>query len=83
MERIPNYPVRKATSLIVACNSIKEIETIKNAIVQDMNSYSLSDQGFLMTLIGLQIIKLEDGEGNFDRFFRGCFFASFIQSTDN
>lgn len=83
MESDPVYPVRKATSLIVACNSMKEIEMIKNLLIQNMDTYSLSDQGFLMTMIGLQIIKLENGEGNFDRFFRGCLFASFIQSTDN
>ena len=36
-----------------------------------------------MAMIGLQIIKLEDGEGNFGRIVRGCFFTSVIQSTDN
>jgi len=83
MERNPIYPVRKATSLIVGCNSIKEIELMKNVLIQDLGSYTLADQGFLMTMIGLQIIKLEDGDENLDRLFRGCLFASFIQSTDN
>lgn len=83
METNPIYPVRKAISLIVACNSIKEVETIKVLLIRDMDSYTLADQGFLMTMIGLQIIKLEDGREAFDRFFRGCIFASYIQSTDN
>lgn len=83
MERNPIYPVRKATSLIVACNSVNEIALIKDLLIQDIDSYPLADQGFLMTMIGLQIIKLEDGDENLDRLFRGCLFASFSQSTDN
>lgn len=79
----PTYPVREATKLIVACNSVTEIEEVRNLLIQEMDSYPLADQGFLMTMTGLQIIKLEDGKENFDRFFHGYFFASLMQSKDN
>jgi hypothetical protein len=70
MEKKPLYTIRHATSLIVGCKSIDEIDLVKNLLIHDMNSYATSDQGFLLTMIGLQIIKLEDGHENFDRFFR-------------
>jgi hypothetical protein len=70
MEKKPLYPIRQATSLVVGCKSIKEIELVKNLLMHDMNSYPISDQGFLLTMIGLQIIKLGAGHEDFHRFFR-------------
>lgn len=83
MEKSPIYTVRKAVSIITACNSIAEIEEIKNLLVKELEYYTLTDQGFIMTMIGIQIIKLEEGSGNFDRFIRACVFPAFIRSTDN
>ena len=83
MERNPIYPVRTAVSIITACKSIEEIAGFKNLLVQDLECYTLADQGFLMTMIGIQIIKLEEGNSNFDRFIMGCIFPLFVQSTDN
>jgi len=73
----------EACSLLLASKSIKEIKTIKDLLVQDLESYSFADQGFLMTMTGIQIMKIEDGHENVDRFFRECILASFRQSTDN
>jgi hypothetical protein len=72
MKRKPTYSVREACSLIIACDSIGDVTTLKNLLVPDIESYSISDQGFLMAMIGLQIIKIEDGTDNFDRLFRAC-----------
>ena len=72
----PTYSVREACSLIIACDSIDDVTTLKNLLVQDIESYPLADQGFLMAMIGLQIIKLEDGRDNFERLFRASAFAS-------
>ena len=83
MERKPTYSVMEACSLIVACNSIKEIKRIKDFLILDLERYSLADQGFLMTMTGIQIMKMEDGHENVDRFFRECIFGSFIRSTEN
>jgi hypothetical protein len=73
----------KAVSIITACKSIEQIAEIKNLLVQELECYTLADQGFIMTMIVIQIIKLEEGTGNFDRFIRACVFPLFIRSTDN
>jgi hypothetical protein len=83
MQLKPTYTVMEACSLIVACTSVEEIKTMKDFLIQDLERYSLTDQGFLMTMTGIQIMKIEDGHENVDRFFRECIFASFGQSTDN
>ena len=77
MDRKPTYSVREICSLIMECDSIQEIKTIRNLLVQDLEGYAFPDQGFLMTMLGIQIMKIEDGDENIKRFFRGCILGSF------
>ena len=52
--------VREQTETIVKCQSLDEIQTLILNLEREFNSYSISDQGFLLSMIGITIMKISD-----------------------
>ena len=75
--------IREFNALILKSETIIEIQEAKKLLMQDLESFSVEDQGFLLTMIGIRILKLVGGYENLDRTFcrRTC--SSFLKSNDN
>ena len=80
MEIKPTYSIKDIVNMILACGSLNEVEAVKNLLIKDLNNYAVADQGFLLTMVGIQIMKLDDGDRGFDRFFRECIVKSIMVS---
>ena len=60
MKKKPIYSAREANRLIKQCDSTDKITAIKNLLMQDIESYSLADQGFLLAMLDIQTLKIDD-----------------------
>jgi len=58
--RKPMYTLREANLLITTCRTLDDLEIAKELLLDEMNNYCLPDQGFLLTMMGLQVIKMTD-----------------------
>ena len=83
MERNPTHSMKDLCKMILACSSYETLDTVRNLLMKDLYTYSIADQGFLLTMVGIQIIKLGDGNRKFDLFLRDCLLRSSVISTDN
>lgn len=52
--------VREQTETIAKCQSLDEIQTLILNLEREFHSYSISDQGFLLSIIGITIMKISD-----------------------
>ena len=83
MKGKPTNSIMEVIKMISDCSSIEEVEGVKHLVVEQLYRYSVADQGFLLTMVGIQIMKLEDASRSFDRFFREIILGSIVVSTDN
>jgi hypothetical protein len=56
----PTYSVREANSMIKSCNTPEGIDNVKNFLLKEICLYPIADQGFLLAMMGLQIIQITD-----------------------
>ena len=56
----PTYSIREANSMIKSCNTTEGIESIKKFLLNEIYLYPIADQGFLLAMMGLQIIQITD-----------------------
>jgi hypothetical protein len=56
----PTYSLREANSMIKRCNTPEGIDNLKSFLLKEICLYPLPDQGFLMAMMGLQIINMTD-----------------------
>jgi len=56
MENKPNLSVRELTEIIHNCQSSLEIERLVSDIQPGFDSYPLSDQAFLLAIIGVTLM---------------------------
>ncbi len=54
----PMYAVKEANEIIKGCDTLDDIQNVKEILIGEISRYELSDQGFLMAMIGMQIIKI-------------------------
>ena len=83
MKGKPPNSIMEVIKMISDCSSIKEVEVVKHLVVEQLYRFSVADQEFLLTMVGIQIMKLEDTNRSFDRFFREIILGSIVVSTDN
>lgn len=58
-------PVRAMNDNIKRCTSLDEINEQVTIFIENRNKLSLSDQAFLMTMLGLKMMKLVNGKDKF------------------
>jgi hypothetical protein len=78
-----NNSILEISKMITSCRSIEEVEAVKDFVMKELYTYSIADQGFLMTMVGIQIMNLDDRTRNFDRFLKEFILGSIVISTDN
>ncbi len=58
MENKPARSLRELTEIIRNCNSSKEMEHVVSDLQTQFISYNISDQSFLLALIGVTLMNL-------------------------
>jgi hypothetical protein len=54
----PMYTVREANEIIKGCDTLDDIQNVKEILIGEISCYEPSDQGFLMAMMGMQLIKI-------------------------
>lgn len=54
------YSIRELTEIIQKCQSLNEVQILILNLESEFESYSISDQGFLLAVIGMVIMKIAD-----------------------
>ena len=54
------YSIRELTEIIRNCQSLHEMQILILNLESEFESYSISDRGFLMAMIGMAIMKISD-----------------------
>ena len=54
------YSIRELTEIIRNCQSLHEMQILVLNLESEFESYSISDRGFLLAMIGMAIMKISD-----------------------
>jgi len=54
------YSIREVTEIIRNCQSLQEMQILILNLESQFQNYSISDQGFLLAMIGMTTMKLSD-----------------------
>src|SRR5262249_45610068 len=78
-----SYSIVDVSKMILSCRSREEVEAAKDWLLKNLDSYSIPDQGFLLAIVGMQIMKVDDSNRSFERFLGEFILGSVVISSDN
>jgi len=62
------YSTRELNEIIHNCRSLNEIQSLILNLESEFETYSISDQGFLLAMIGMAIMKISDNSQQSNRY---------------
>jgi hypothetical protein len=60
------YSIRELTEIFRNCQSLHEMQILIFNLESEFESYSISDRGFLLAMIGMAIMKISDDSQHSD-----------------
>jgi hypothetical protein len=60
------YSIRELTEIIRNCQSLHEMQILILNLESEFESYSISDRGFLLAMIGMAIMRISDDSQHSD-----------------
>jgi len=60
------YSIRELTEIIRNCQSLHEMQILMLNLESEFESYSISDRGFLLAMIGIAIMRISDDSQDID-----------------
>ena len=60
------YSIRELTEIIRNCQSLHEMQILVLNLESEFESYSISDRGFLLAMIGIAIMRISDDSQDID-----------------